>query len=143
VRFALGARSSHHARQAVKSSRQAKQALNLRIMQNKTLWRAMSIAFCALVFFFALHAKTAVYDGGSPGKVTPSTASKMWSSGQKMEAQPIDAAGGLLFWMAVLCLFAPCFHREIRAYSAFGTPPASNLSLWYSHQFLRPPPVQA
>ena len=126
-----------------KSSRQARQALNLRIMQSKKLWRAMPIAFCALVFFFALHAKTAVYDGGSRAKVTPSTASKMWTSGQKMEAPSVDPSGGLLFWMAVICLFAPYFHREPRVHCAFGTPPASNLSLWYLHQFLRPPPVQA
>lgn len=103
----------------------------------------MSVAFCALVFFFALHAKTAVYNGGSTGKVPPSAASKMWTSGQKMEAPSVDPTGGLLFWMAVICLFAPYFHREPRIHSAFGTPPASKLSLWYLHQFLRPPPVQA
>jgi hypothetical protein len=111
-------------------------------MQNEKLWRAVPIAFCALVFFFALHAKTAVYDGGSPGKVTPSTASKMWSSGRKMQTPSVDASGGLLFWMGVICLFAPSFHREPRVHSAFGTPPASDLSVWYLHQFLRPPPVQ-
>jgi len=133
----------------VKSSRQAKQALNLRIMQNKTLWHAVSVAFCALVFFFALHAKTAVYHDGTAGKLTPSTACKLWSSGQKMQAQSqtqsqsYDASAGLLFWMAVLSLFTPYFHRQPRVHSAFGTPPASNLSLWYLHQFLRPPPVQA
>ncbi|MGA2905581.1 MAG: hypothetical protein ABSD98_17280, partial [Candidatus Korobacteraceae bacterium] len=95
----MGAKFSHDTRHAaVKSSRQAKQALNLRIMQNKTLWRAMPVAFCALVFFFALHAKTAVYNAGPAGKLTPSTACKLWSSGQKMQAQSqsqsFDASAG-------------------------------------------------
>ena len=41
------------------------------------------VALCVLVFMFALHAKTAVYNGGAPAKVTPSTASKLWLNGQK------------------------------------------------------------
>ena len=118
-------------------------SVNLRIMQNKGLWRALAIAFCALVFFFALHAKTAVYSGGASAKLTPSTACKLWPSGQKMEAQSFSAGGGVLFWMSVLCLFGPFFRREPRVNSAFLAPPPYYLPLRYLHRFLRPPPVLA
>jgi len=112
-------------------------------MQNQKLWRSLAVAFCALVFFFALHAKTAVYNGGTSGNLTPSTACKLWTSGQKMEAQSFDAGGEVLFWMAVLCLFEPYLRREPRVHSAFLLPPPSNLLLRHLHRFLRPPPVLA
>ena len=56
-------------------------------MQHERLWRGLLLMLCALVFMFALHAKTAVYNGSAPAKVTPSTASKLWLNGQKMEVQ--------------------------------------------------------
>jgi hypothetical protein len=117
--------------------------VNLRIKQSKALWRAVAIAFCALVFFFALHAKTAVYNDGAPAKLTPSTSCKLWSSGQKMEAQSLRAGGPVLFWMAVLCFFTPFVRREPGLSSVFVAPPPSNLPLRYLHRFLRPPPVLA
>jgi hypothetical protein len=118
------------------------QIVNLRIMQNKVFWRTLALAFCALVFFFALHAKTSVYNGSS-ANVTPSTASKLWVSGQKMETHaPESATGGVLFWMSVLCLFGLYFHSERIFESAFLEPAPCNLPLRHLHRFLRPPPVQ-
>jgi len=112
-------------------------------MENERLRRSLLLTLCVLVFMFALHAKTAVYDGGAPAKVTPSTASKLWLSGQKMEVQSVDSDSGVLFWMAVLCLIGLYLHRELRVRSAFLTPPPRNLPLRQMHRFLRPPPVQA
>ena len=118
-------------------------AVNLRIVQNERLWRALLLTLCVLVFMFALHAKTAVYNGGAPAKATPSTASKLWLNGQKMEVPSVDSSGGMLFWMAVLCLVGLYLHRELRVRSAFLAPPPRNLPLRQMHRFLRPPPVQA
>jgi hypothetical protein len=118
-------------------------AVNLQLKQNGTLWRALSVGFCVLVFFFALHAKTAVYGGGTPGRLTPSTTAKLWSGEQKMEVQTFDAGAGVLFCMAVLCLLEPLVRREVSVHSAFLAPPPRHQCLRYLHRFLRPPPVQA
>lgn len=96
---------------------------------------------CALVFLFALRAKTLVYNGGAPAKVTPSTASKLWLSGHKMEVRSTDSGNSILFWMAVLCLFQLFLCREPGVQSVFQTPPPTDLSRRYLHRFLRPPPV--
>jgi hypothetical protein len=113
-------------------------------MYDERLRRALLLALCVLVFLFALHAKTAVYNGSAPAKVTPSTASKLWVSGQKMEIQPVDSAtGGALFFVALLCVFGLYLHRERRVQSAFLIPPPRDFSLRYIHRFLRPPPVLA
>jgi hypothetical protein len=118
------------------------QLVNLRIMQNKVLWRTLAVAFCALVFFFALHAKTSVYNSLS-AKVTPLTASKLWVTGQEMDTQaPESATGEILFWMTVLCLFGLYFHSERIVESGFLEPAPTNLPLRHLHRFLRPPPVQ-
>ena len=115
-------------------------AVNGRIMQSETQRRALLLTLCALVFMFALRAKIDVYNGVAPAKATPSTASKLWVSGQKMEVQSVDPGTGMLFWMAVLCLIGVCLHRELRVRSAFRTPPPRNLPLRQMHRFLRPPP---
>jgi hypothetical protein len=112
-------------------------------MQNRKLCWALSIAFCALVFFFALHAKTAVYNGGTTASLTPSTASKLWRSGQSVEAQSVAAGYGVLLWMAVFCLFEPRLRREAPLCSVHLTPFHGNLPLRHLHRFLRPPPVLA
>jgi hypothetical protein len=121
----------------------ASQSVNLRIKQNQTLWRGLAIVFCALVFFFALHAKTAVYNGGKTAKLSPSTSCKLWSTGQKMETKSFAAGSGVLFWMALFCLLAPYSRPEPRAHRAFLAPSPSNLLLRHLHRFLRPPPVLA
>ena len=115
----------------------------MRTMNTKTLWRAQLLILCALVFMFALHAKTAVYSGSGPAKVTPSTASKLWLSGQKMEVHSVDSSGAALFWMALLCLVGLYLHRELRAPKRFFSPTPKKPSSATVHRFLRPPPVQA
>ncbi len=112
-------------------------------MQSKTLWRMVLVLLCALVFLFVLHAKTAVYNAGAPVKATPSTASKLWISGEKAQVPPVvDLSGGALAWMAVMCLYALHLHREPRVQSALLLPPASHASLRHLRRFLRPPPSQ-
>ena len=113
-------------------------------MHNKALWRIVAFAFCVLVFFFALHAKTAVYNGGAPAKVTPSTSSKLWLSGNKVEVRSPDlASGAMMFWMTVVCLFRVYIRREPKLQAAFLTPPPRSFPLQQLHLFLRPPPVQS
>jgi hypothetical protein len=106
------------------------------------LWRATLLWLCALVFFFALHAKTAVYNGGTPAKATPSTASKLWVSGQKMEAQTLQSPGIVLFWIAFTCLFSLYLHSGPKVCSAVVIPPSNDLRLRHLRRFLRPPPFQ-
>lgn len=118
-------------------------AVNFQLKQNGTLWRALRVGFCVLVFFFALHAKTAVYGGGAPARLAPSTTAKLWPSEQKMEVQTFDAGAGALFCMAALCLVEPLVRREVFVHSAFVTPPPDVRSRRHLHRFLRPPPVQA
>jgi hypothetical protein len=103
----------------------------------------MLLTMCALVFMFALHAKTSVYNSGAPAKVTPTTASKLWFSGNKMEVQAIDSSTAILFWMAFACLFGLFLHSKRRVQSVFLSPPPRNRSLRYVQRFLRPPPFQA
>jgi hypothetical protein len=117
--------------------------VNPRNMQNERLRRVLLLTLCALVFLFALRAKTEVYNGSAPAKMTPSTASKLWLSGQKMEVRSVDSGTGVIFWMVVLCLIGLYLHRELRVQGAFLTPPPKSLLLWQIHRFLRPPPVQA
>jgi hypothetical protein len=112
------------------------------LTRNKPLWRATLLWLCALVFFFALHAKLAVYTGGAPAKVTPSTASKLWLSSQKMETQTPQSTGVVLFWIAFTCLFGLYLHREPKVRSAELTPPPNDLKLRHLRRFLRPPPSQ-
>lgn len=115
--------------------------MRFEIVQKETLWRTLAVLVCALVFFFALHAKTSMYNG-SGVTVTPSTSSKLWLSGQKIETQSLQSDVSLLFWMAALYLFILLIQREHLECSASLNPTHSNLRLRYLHRFLRPPPVQ-
>jgi hypothetical protein len=108
------------------------------------MWRmAMLLSMCALVFMFALRAKTAGYNGDAPSKVTPSTASKLWLNGQKMEVRSVDTSTAVMFWMTVVCLFGLFLHREPRVQDLLPAPVPSDVALQYLHRFLRPPPVLA
>jgi len=118
------------------------ESVNLQNTHYGGLWRKLLLALCALVFFFALHAKTALYDGAAPVKVTTSTASKLWLNGQKMQVQSVDSSACALFWMTVFCLWGLYLHREPFVQSAIPVPPSSTLTLLYLHRFLRPPPFQ-
>jgi hypothetical protein len=119
-------------------------SVNPRVVQKKAPRHALSVALCLLVFFFALHAKTAMYNGGAPVKITPSTASKLWVSGQKIEVPPaVDSGVPALVWIAALFLYAPPLHRQPLVPGVFLIPPPSNLPSWHLQRFLRPPPLQA
>lgn len=118
------------------------QTLTRLLTRNKTLWHATLLWLCALVFFFALHAKLAVYNGSAPVKATPSTASKLWVSGQKMESHTPQPTGVILFWIAFTCLFGLYLHRQPKLRSVVLTPPPNDLRLRHLHRFLRPPPNQ-
>jgi hypothetical protein len=103
---------------------------------------AVPVLFCVLVFFFALHAKTAVYGAATQTKVTPSTSSKMWVSGQKMDARVLPPSAVPLF-CAVVSLLLFVLLNQPRLQVALRVPPPSNLRLRHLHRFLRPPPFQS
>ena len=105
--------------------------------------KAVILVLCGLVFFFALHAKTACYGSTAQAKITPSTSAKLWVSGQKMEVRPVANGGLPLFGLLLLCLFGLESGREPGIQLALVTPTPSNLRLRYLHRFLRPPPVQS
>ena len=113
------------------------------LVQDKTVRCELLFALCALVFFFAWHAKTAVYSGGGPVKATPSTAAKLWLNGQKMGVPSVETSAPPLFATAFLCLWILFERRERVNPSAYFTPPPTRLSLCDRHLFLRPPPVHA
>jgi hypothetical protein len=104
---------------------------------------AMLLSMCALVFMFALRAKTSGYNGDAPTRITPSTASKLWLSGQKMEVKSVNTNTAVTFWMTVVCLFGLFLHREPRVRDLLLTPAPSRFTLQYLHRFLRPPPALA
>jgi len=111
------------------------------IIQKEIAWRTLAVLVCALVFFFALHAKTSVYNG-SGVNLTPSTSSKLWLGGQKIQTHSLESNTGLLFWMAVLCSFILLVQRERLERTSPLVAVHSNLPLRYLHRFLRPPPSQ-
>ena len=99
--------------------------------------------FCALVFFFALHAKTALYNGGVAATVTPSTSAKLWASSQKMEVPPLAYSTVTLFGLLFFSLFRLNLRREPQFNGVLRAPAPRNLRLRHLHRFLRPPPVQS
>lgn len=103
---------------------------------------AVPVLFCVLVFFFALHAKTALYGAAAQTKVTPSTSSKMWVSGQKMDA-PVLPPSAVPLFCALVSLLGLVLLNQPRLQFASKVPPPSNLRLWHLHRFLRPPPFQS
>ena len=101
------------------------------------------MTLCALVFLFAFHAKTAVYKSGSTASVTPTTSSKLWLNGQKMEVRSVNSSAAVVFWMSILCLYGAYLHREPLVRSAVATPAPRNSRLLLLYRYLRPPPFQA
>jgi len=113
----------------------------LALTRKNKLRRATLLALCALVFFFALHAKTAVYGARHSANITPSTAGKLWFSSQKMEPRAPSSAAVVLFWIGLLSLFGLYLHREPRMPNPFLMPAPRHRALRRLHRFLRPPPV--
>jgi hypothetical protein len=103
---------------------------------------ALPAVFCLLVFFFALHAKTAVYGAANQARITPSTASKLWSSGQKFDVDCFAPQSAPLFWPVLLTLLGLFLCEQPFIKAALIVPPPGNLRLRHLHRFLRPPPFQ-
>ena len=117
--------------------------LNFQSKPSRILGAAAPVTFCVLVFFFALHAKTAVYGGAAQAHVTPSTASKLWVSGHEMQAHGVPPETAPLLWAAFLSLLGLCLLSRPDVQNARVVVPASSdLRLRHLRRFLRPPPVQ-
>jgi len=105
---------------------------------------AVPVIFCVLVFLFALHAKTAVYGGAHQARVTPSTASKMWAGGEKLDFRAVVPQSAPPAWLMFVSLLGLYLFPEQRSYqNALVAPLPNNLRLRYLHRFLRPPPFQS
>jgi len=116
-------------------------SVNSRTKQDEMIRRACVVTFCFLVFLFALRAKTAVYHSGAQGKITPSTASKLWVSAEKSEARGVAFPSVLPPWLTFLSLFGLYLLPKRRCFQdALVTHPPSNLRLRHLRRFLRPPP---
>ena len=100
------------------------------------------MVFCVLVFFFALYAKTAPYGAGARANGTPSTASKLWVSGQEFDIRfaPPEITQG--YWVLLLTLCAPMLDRRLWVRRALASPPPIELLGWQPHRCLRSPPFQ-
>lgn len=98
-------------------------------------WRLLLLVACVLVFSFALHAKVAVYGQSQP---QPSTASKLWANGVKVETLATSPTS-LVLWLAVFLASVLC---ESQSSHHYVSPIAARE--WsrhpYLHRFLRPPP---
>ena len=117
--------------------------VSLQTVHNARLWRNLLLGLCGLVFFFALHSKTALYNGSAPVKVTTATASKLWLDGQKMQIRSVDSGSGALIWTAFFCLYGLNPHRDPVVQSVFLTEPAGARAIHYLRLFFRPPPLEA
>lgn len=108
-----------------------------RTKQNERIRRACVAAFCFLVFLFALRAKTAVYLNGAAGKITPSTASKLWISAEKFEARAVAVPSVLSPWLTFLSLFGLYLLPQRRCFQDTFVPAyPTNLRLRQLRRFL-------
>jgi hypothetical protein len=98
----------------------------------------------AVVFLFALQAKTGVYGNGHGTGVTSSTSAKMWLNGQRAEVELTAPSGSLLIWFAILFIHYLYLHlhRQFAVQTLFRTPAPVRLSLLHWRRCLRPPPVR-
>jgi hypothetical protein len=111
------------------------------IINSQKLKSALLLAICFLLFLFVLQAKTAVYNGKAPVKVTPITASKLRADGHKWEAPSVSSSTAILFWMVSLFLLALYRRPQGRAYSVLQTVPPILSARQHLQRFLRPPPI--
>ena len=103
--------------------------------------RLLQVALCLLVFYFAFHAKTAAYGKGATPRSTPSTASKLWLGGQKLEVKP-SLPTAVFLWFAVLSLHGVYLRRQPAVLSPLRIAKARHLGLQDPGLFFRPPPVR-
>ena len=106
---------------------------------NPVFWRILLLLACVLVFGFALHAKVAAYDHGSQPQ--PSTSSKLWLTGLKIELPSATS----LFFLFSFAAFLSCvisWQREQRYHAVCGTVARELRRQQYLNRFLRPPPLR-
>jgi hypothetical protein len=106
---------------------------------NPVFWRILLLLACVLVFSFALHAKTAVYDHSSQPQ--PSTSSKLWLTAFKTEL-PSASSLFFLFWFSASLICLISWQREQRYHAVCGTAARELRRQQYLHRFLRPPPLR-
>jgi hypothetical protein len=106
---------------------------------NPVFWRILMVLACVLVFSFALHAKVAVYSGASHPQ--PSTSSKLWLNGEKL--QPLTAVPTVtLAWLATFLISLLCW-QNIRSCKEAPAPDVREQGRQqYLSRFLRPPPLR-
>ena len=107
---------------------------------NPVFWRILLLLACVLVFSFALHAKTAVYERGSHPQA--STSSKLWLTGIKTEQPSTAPVVSLLFWFAAFLTCLVCRQMERRYHAVCETAAPELRRQQYLHRFLRPPPAR-
>jgi hypothetical protein len=106
-------------------------------------WRVLLIVLAAaVVFLFALQAKTGVYGNGHGTGVTSSISAKMWLNGQRAEVEPTAQSGTLLIWFAILFIHYLYLHRKGDVQTLFRVPAPLRRSLLHWRRSLRPPPVR-
>jgi hypothetical protein len=100
-------------------------------------WRFLLLLSCALVFLFAFHAKTAVYNNA--GHLDGSTSSKLWLNGSKLDSD-MSAPTTVAFWLLALLFVAlsPGVERRFETLRRSPVPVPSNRA--FLKRFFRPPP---
>ena len=99
-------------------------------------WRGV---LCALVFLFAWQVKVVVYTGSSDAKATPVKYSKLWRSGQKMNAPALQSRSRVPVWTPVYgCLLSSL--QSTWVHTLLSPPPARDLARHHLPYFFKPPP---
>lgn len=100
--------------------------------------RLLLLLSCILLFYFAFHAKTAVYH--NPSHLDGSTSSKLWLNGGKLESD-VAVFDSLVLWALALLLLLPSISSK-QAYPLLRVAPVTVRSKkQYLARFLRPPPT--
>jgi hypothetical protein len=102
-------------------------------------WRFLLLLSCVLVFLFAFHAKTALYQ--NPAHIDGSTSSKLWLNGSELDSD-MSAPIGLPFWIFAFLLLvaAPSLERPFETLRRTLVPIAGNRI--FLKRFFRPPPAR-
>lgn len=99
--------------------------------------RLLLLLSCVLVFFFAFHAKTAVYQ--NPSHLDGSTSSKLWLNGGKIESD-VSVLDALILWTIALLTFLLRPSRVAIVRKVHPAPVPAQSRKHYLARFLRPPP---
>jgi hypothetical protein len=102
--------------------------------------RLLLLLSCVLVFYFAFHAKTAVYQ--SPSHLEGSTSSKLWLNGGKLGSD-VSVFDSAVLWALTLILLLPSISSKQAFRSVRLVPVSVRNNKQYLSRFLRPPPVSS